>query len=260
MAHDKFTDYRGELEAEADIEEGTTVVLKVFEAPLCAQYEAEFLEDLAGCPHTIDLLEPYKPGSRLLLMPRGTHVYEAYTPGVEANIKAVFTRLIGALAFLHEHSIAHLDIKPCNMVCIDGVLKLIDFGSARRFRVHDAAFTDQRLTTYGYASKEQLDDKYSAYNAYKADVWSAGIVLANMCQPYDGRCRMPWVWAKDTDNGYRFWKRGCVGDECDKRYAVFWDSVARFPVLYDVVKMCLVEASHLRSSAAEIVSYCKDNF
>ena len=70
-----------------------------------------------------------------------------------------FRQAAGALAIIHASGVIHRDVKPANlMVTEDGVLKLMDFGIARRVGP-DATKRTQRGTVLGtkaYMSPEQL--------------------------------------------------------------------------------------------------------
>jgi serine/threonine protein kinase len=87
--------------------------------------------------------------------------------------------LVSGLAYLHEHKIAHRDIKPDNLVCDDYFdLKIIDFDLAIEVRDEDTQI-DEYYGTEGWTAPEiGTDDGPTVmYSPIKADRWSCGRVL-----------------------------------------------------------------------------------
>jgi cGMP-dependent protein kinase len=90
------------------------------------------------------------------------------------------------IEYLHKRSIAHRDIKPCNiMIDSNGYLKLIDFGTAKK--IND--FTHTIIGTPHYISPEVITGKgYSL----SCDYWSIGICLFEIFygyHPFGGNAR-----------------------------------------------------------------------
>lgn len=58
---------------------------------------------------------------------------DCYLPISEADARAMFQDILSGLSHMHQHNIAHGDhLKPENMMMTcSGIVKLIDFGSAR---------------------------------------------------------------------------------------------------------------------------------
>ncbi len=80
-------------------------------------------------------------------------------------------QLLEALAFAHKRKIAHLDIKPENMILFpDKRLRLADFGLAR---VAQRTLAASGSGTVGYLSPDQALGKPSL----RSDVFSAGLIL-----------------------------------------------------------------------------------
>jgi len=49
------------------------------------------------------------------------------------NIMSIMTSVAETMKVLEQNNISHYDLKPTNMVIQDGVVRIIDFGSSRRF-------------------------------------------------------------------------------------------------------------------------------
>ena len=92
--------------------------------------------------------------------------------------------LVEGVAFLHRLGIAHLDIKPDNLVCDWKTrrLHIIDFDTAVRCRDADE-MVELSCGTSGWSAPEVvLDDKkpLRAFNPIRADLWSCGKVLQSL--------------------------------------------------------------------------------
>ena len=88
--------------------------------------------------------------------------------------------LASALRYLHSLGFLHLDVKPSNVVCDNGIAKLLDFSIARPPGTYQPG-----LGTRTWASPEQMagEELTSA-----SDVWGLGLLLrlgATGTNPYD---------------------------------------------------------------------------
>uniref|UniRef100_A0A7S0Z475 mitogen-activated protein kinase kinase n=1 Tax=Hemiselmis tepida TaxID=464990 RepID=A0A7S0Z475_9CRYP len=92
----------------------------------------------------------------------------------EAVASVVTRQVFLALGFLFDHGIQHRDIKPSNVLLTrEGAVKLSDFGSSK-----EDITAETFCGTTRYMSPERLNGReYST----KADVWSAGMVMLEMC-------------------------------------------------------------------------------
>src|SRR5579871_4127378 len=81
---------------------------------------------------------------------------------------------VGAgLGFLHK-SFVHRDIKPDNILRVQGVWKLSDFGLIRKVNPEISAYTAQPAGSLSYMPPESFDGRYTS----AFDIWSLGVLLA----------------------------------------------------------------------------------
>jgi serine/threonine protein kinase len=70
------------------------------------------------------------------------------------HIKCLLKQMLEGIGYLHSNWILHRDLKPSNMVIdAQGVLKIIDFNSAKIYGSPNREFSKQ-ITTLWYRSPE----------------------------------------------------------------------------------------------------------
>ncbi|KAF9234141.1 kinase-like domain-containing protein, partial [Melanogaster broomeanus] len=86
-------------------------------------------------------------------------------------------QLVEAVAFMHRHGVAHLDIKPQNVLIPvhGGRLSIIDFSIAAFVRNPQTRFKGTGGTE-GYMAPEVVAD-HGTYDPIRADLWSCGKTL-----------------------------------------------------------------------------------
>ncbi|KAK6463884.1 kinase-like domain-containing protein [Scheffersomyces coipomensis] len=133
-----------------------------------------------------------------------------------------FKQIINGVNFLHENGLSHRDLKLDNCVVNkQGILKLIDFGSAVQFRKEISDNEIQRLEPFEevftikdinyrlikargvvgsdpYLSPEVFEPTNFGYDPRLADVWSIAIIFCCMILH-----RFPWKIPKLSDASYR---------------------------------------------------------
>eukprot|EP01080_Neovahlkampfia_damariscottae_P007555 gene7555-11878_t len=103
----------------------------------------------------------------------------------EKVARRYFQQLMSAISYCHECGIAHRDLKPENLlVDSEDNIKISDFGLSALTAPRDS--DPQLLTTTcgtpNYVAPEILSEK--GYNGFKADIWSAGVILFVMLAGY----------------------------------------------------------------------------
>lgn len=123
------------------------------------------------------------------------------------EINCSFKQLLSAVHYLHSQGIAHRDLKLDNCCMThDGILKLIDFGSAFVFQY---PFEPGKINATGvmgsdpYLSPELYNNDSSftkdyQYDPTKVDVWSLAIIYCCMILR-----RFPWKSPTHTDANFK---------------------------------------------------------
>jgi len=96
-------------------------------------------------------------------------------------------QVCNALAYAHERSIVHRDIKPGNVMLLrDGTVKIVDFGIARAGG-DKVTRTGQVMGSVQYMSPEQIN---GAHVDQRTDIFSAGVLLYQLLTyvlPFEGK-------------------------------------------------------------------------
>lgn len=114
----------------------------------------------------------------------------------ECDARRYFVHLLDGLTHCHTHGVYHLDIKPENVLLIDGRAVLADFGSAL---ISDAtpAKADYPSGSVSNAAPEVVPSHLQPYDAAAADVWSLGVLLFVMVTG-----RPPWTAPGRKDRNF----------------------------------------------------------
>lgn len=152
--------------------------------------------------YTQEDYEEMPPNERFYTSDIATHIAQP-----EVQLQIILT-LIRCVAYLHENNVAHMDIKPANVVVNvrSGRIQLIDFGiscmesecvplgtpthmAPEMVRLHGKKKTI--LNSLGLSSSRGSSETsrvLSLENAMKADAWSIGVLLFELVHgqfPYD---------------------------------------------------------------------------
>ena len=92
-------------------------------------------------------------------------------------VQVYVRQLLHALAFLHEHQIAHRDVKGANVLLdVEGVVKLSDFGTAKRISTTSGSRAGIAGTVLFMAPEVICGDTYGT----AADIWSLGCLVVEL--------------------------------------------------------------------------------
>jgi eukaryotic-like serine/threonine-protein kinase len=171
------------------------VALKVI-TPKAHAYSSEtFIREAQAAsvlnhPNIVTVYEVVQSGPTMAIVMElvtGTSLRQPCATVQPVELVAIWGRQIAnALAEAHSRGIVHRDIKPENvMLRPDGLIKVLDFGLARRSGV-DRADDEAALGTLGYLSPEEIEQRPITS---ASDIFSLGIVLyelASGSNPFRG--------------------------------------------------------------------------
>ncbi|CCK72536.1 putative serine/threonine protein kinase RTK1 KNAG_0K01710 [Huiozyma naganishii CBS 8797] len=124
-----------------------------------------------------------------------------------------FKQLASTIQYLHKNGIAHRDLKLDNLVVTDqGILKLLDFGSAFIFKAQGQGGVEKCLGIVGsdpYLSPELLETTYKKYDPRPVDVWACAIIYYCMIMG-----KFPWKAPRKSFNSFRLFSED-PDDEAD---------------------------------------------
>ena len=125
--------------------------------------------------HVISLIDSFHGWAILPKMVTVENYVEFAPDRFERKVSQVCWGLIKGVAYLHEHRIAHRDIKPDYLLVDEKFcLKIIDFDLAMRVEDEDEEVDDQCGTESWMAPEV---GKNARHSPIKADRWACGRVL-----------------------------------------------------------------------------------
>jgi len=123
-----------------------------------------------------------------------------FQPMEEKLVKKLFRQLVESVNYCHSHCFVHRDLKLENIIITKkGKAKLIDFGLCQRMKSRDE-LCNHPCGSQDYIAPEIL--KREAYDGFKADVWSLGVILYTMIYseiPFAFQTRMRALSNGDMD-------------------------------------------------------------
>jgi Serine/threonine protein kinase len=144
------------------------------------------------------------------------------------EINCCLKQILEGVSYLHSLGLAHRDLKLDNcVITVDGILKIIDFGSAVIFKYPYDQYGNSKDSIHHchgivgsdpYLAPEVLRNTNS-YNPQPVDLWSIAIIYCCMTLK-----RFPWkIPNPDTDNSFKLfsltddnWHDYYLSNECHK--------------------------------------------
>ena len=176
------------------------------------QREIDILKAAKGHQNIMNLEEVIKGKSTTFLIcelaERGHLVVD--TPWEEDTVRKRFGELVGAVGHLHSRNVAHLDIKPDNLLLrSDGQFMIADFGVS-----HLSKFSTQAVPggTPAFTAPEAMKvvdgTAWDAGQAFLLDSWACGVVLYYMLH-----AKLPWNGSDENE----LWEAIQAGPPCARK-------------------------------------------
>ena len=132
---------------------------------------------LNGHPHIIKVLGIQLTPSANVVMDLAENTLATFNwrGGVTSNVhNRIFSEILLGLDYMHTNNIWHLDLKPANILFVDGVCKIADFSLSRYVPYESDSGCVDITSAYWRAPELYLGDvKYTE----KVDIWSFGVMF-----------------------------------------------------------------------------------
>lgn len=209
-----------------DLESGSEVALKICKKEVANQSrfarEVELMQSVVH-RHIMPILDNgVHEGLSFLVMPCAEHCLKDFRFGVEsrqaiADALRIFMEVCEGVHAFHQQGVVHRDIKPHNILRVDGVWKVADLGFGKDLTKINADLTrtGTRLGTEVYMSPEQLNGDTKNVNE-KSDIYQLGLVLYEM---FTGDIPMRYDPSDIGDHDVRNIFLRCVKNKQENRYS-----------------------------------------
>ncbi|KAG0309916.1 hypothetical protein BGZ98_000004 [Dissophora globulifera] len=168
-----------------------------------AEKELQLLRDLGDLPNVIHLQDSFvnDNGDTVLVLPMlkkfDIHAVNNSLCVVRKSIKQILT----GLAAVHAKNIVHLDINPSNLMVThtERDVVIIDFGLSMTVdrTCKEGKTQVPACGTTGYIAPEVLNPHfYDVHDPTLADLYSVGVVLGQMLEPYIPDCDLHYFGSK----------------------------------------------------------------
>lgn len=121
---------------------------------------------------------PSNPHLSCIEMPPGGSYITTY-PHLKEELFRLIQEFLKGVAFLHKNQVAHLDLKPENvLVSMEGEVRIIDYGTSVLARETKSLRVKGLIGTNGFMAPEILREE--EFLVFPADIYSAGCVIREM--------------------------------------------------------------------------------
>lgn len=151
------------------------------------QNEVSLLRQLQDCDRVIQVSDAevdYDRGRIHIVMEVGDTDLSKFlqTEGTLSlnQIRNLWRQMLQAVQVIHDQRIVHADLKPGNFVLVNGQLKVIDFGIAKRISSDTTNISrETSVGTLSYMAPEAVKQGHHKIGR-QSDVWSLGVILYQM--------------------------------------------------------------------------------
>jgi len=166
---------------------GEVVMLKVVDKDEFAIHT--FLNSLKATQnHTIPILDiiPLEV-EKVIVLPQERVLSNILDSDLETTGNSLASQLLEGVRFLHEQNVAHLDLKPDNIVITETMqLKIIDFSVSVRVSELVSWIVGYRGTE-GWVAPELKNNPDAKFQPIRADLWATGRVLLYLSKRVGGK-------------------------------------------------------------------------
>jgi serine/threonine protein kinase len=176
------------------------------------------------------------PGGQLEDLVRGSNGL------TEAEARVYFRQLLQAVHYIHSQSFVHRDVTLKNiLIATDGSAKLTDFGLCKRRALSELCTT--MCGTFVYVAPEMI--QFDKYDAFKVDIWSAGICLYSMVTNH-----LPWL-VDDATPPEQIWSR--TAEQICSGNIIYEDGMS--DELKELLSLMLTVNADERPTAADVLAH-----
>ncbi|KAG0044803.1 Calcium-dependent protein kinase 4 [Gryganskiella cystojenkinii] len=169
-----------------------------------AEKELQLLHDLGDLPNVIQLQDSFvnDSGDTVLVLPMLKKFDVQAVNNSLCQVRKAIRQVLTGLAAVHAKNIVHLDINPSNLMVTHTKkdVVIIDFGLSMTVDRSCSSSSSPQVPacgTTGYIAPEILQPHfYEAHDPTIADLYSLGIVLGQMLEPYIPDCDLHYFGSK----------------------------------------------------------------
>lgn len=218
--------------------------------------EVTLLQQLKDCPHVIQVFDAQvnaEKGEIFIVMEKGDMDLGRFLQSEKnlglGEIQILWRQILEAVHVIHKARIVHSDLKPGNFLLVNGCLKIIDFGIAKRMPSETTHISrESSVGTISYMAPEAIKQG-SLKLGRSSDIWSLGIMLYQMVYR-----QVPFAHLEPMQRIFAL---------TDPNMAVTFSSGHRFEghseatkaSLIDVLQSCLQRDSRRRPSISELLHH-----